>query len=210
MLLSGYAALLLRHTAQDDVIIGAPFGGRDASRFGDVVGDFVNLLPLRIDLSGAPGFRELLRRVGACVLGALEHQDFPLPLMVQRLRLRAEPGRTPLIQTTFALHEPNRLPELGAFFLPGRREARLTAHGLELRPAGLTQQEGQFDVALELVPHAGGLWGAFKHDADLLDASLGERFALRFEALLRAATADPEAPLTGLPLHGPTEPTDAA
>lgn len=209
VLLSGYAALLLRHTAQDDVIIGAPFGGRDVARFGDVVGDFVNLLPLRIDLSGAPGFRELLRRVGACVLGALEHQDFPLPLMVQRLRLRAEPGRLPLVQTTFALHEPNRLPELGPFFLPGRREARLTAHGLELRPVGLTQQEGQFDVALELVPHAGGLWGAFKHDAELLDATLGERFARRFEALLRAAAADPEASVTSLPLHGPTEPTDA-
>ncbi len=208
VLLAGYVALLSRHTAQQDLIVGAPFAARDPARFADVVGDFVNLAPLRLDLSGRPSFRELLRRVGARVLGALEHQDFPLPLMVQRLRLRSEPGRTPIVETTFALHEPNRLPELGAFFVQGPSDRRLALHGLTLRPAGLTQQEGQFDLALELVPCGRSLRGAFKYDADLLDGELARRLAPRYASLLAAAAEQPELPISLLPLGPDAPPSD--
>lgn len=202
VLLAGYAALLFRHTAQEDLVIGAPFAGRDPVRFADVVGDFVNLLPLRIDLAGSPSFRELLRRVAGRVVGALAHQDFPLPLMVQRLRVRSEPGRSPIVQTTFALHEPNRLPGLGAFFLQGNRSGGLSVHGLDLQPAGLTQQEGQFDIALEIVPRENALWGALKYNADLLDAGTAARLAVRYQALLAAATRHPERAVSELTLVG--------
>jgi non-ribosomal peptide synthetase component F len=70
---------------------------------------------------------------------------------------------------------------------------------------GLTQQEGQFDVALEVVLHGRALWGALKYDADLLDGASAACLAAHFEALLRAAVEHPDAALSALPL-GPEPP----
>jgi FkbH-like protein/FkbM family methyltransferase len=202
VLLAGYATLLFRHTSQDDLLIGAPFGVRDPERFGGVVGNFINLIPLRIRLGGGPGFRELLSRVGQRVRHGLAHRDTPFSLLVQRLRRRGSRS-APLVQTTFALHEPSRLPDLAPFFLQGNLQGRLRLHGLELEPVGLTQQEGQFDLALEMVPQGRGLRGAFKYDAQVLDAASAARLADRYQALLAAAVARPDVPLGALALGRP-------
>src|SRR5262249_41219480 len=47
VLLATYFILLHRQTGQDDILIGSPFSCRNPVRFGRVVGDFVNPLPVR-------------------------------------------------------------------------------------------------------------------------------------------------------------------
>lgn len=197
-LLAAYGALLQAHGAQDDLVVGSPFAARSEERFAAVVGDCVNLLPLRLDLSGRPDFRGLARRASSVVLDGLAHQDMPFPLLTQRLKLRAEGGRAPLVRTTFAVHVPQRLPGLGAFFLPGEREGELRLGGLRLAPLGLAHQEGQFDLALELMPHGDELRGALKYDVGVVDAPLAERLAADFASLLAALVERPDAPVRAL------------
>ena len=55
------AHLLHRLGAGEDVVIGTPIANRDATAH-DLVGLFLNLIPLRMDVSGRPTFEELLRR----------------------------------------------------------------------------------------------------------------------------------------------------
>ena len=50
-----------RYTGQDDVVLGTPFAGRNRAEFEEMVGYFINPLPLRLDLSGDPSFQELVR-----------------------------------------------------------------------------------------------------------------------------------------------------
>jgi FkbH-like protein/FkbM family methyltransferase len=200
VLLGAYASLLFRHTGQADIIVGSPFAGRDIARFRTVVGDFVNLVPIRIDLSGGPSFRELLGRISERVIAAIEHQHAPFPLLVQRLRARAPAGRIPIVQTSFALHEPQFLPGLGAFFLQGNREGFMDIAGLRLTPLGVTQQEGQFDLALEMAARDDLLCGAFKYDATLLDRSAAAQLAAHFESILGGAVAEPHRSISGLSL----------
>ena len=90
-LFAAYATLLHRYSGQDDLLIGSPFGCRDQAGLDGLVGYLANPVVLRPDLSGDPTFTSLLGRVKETVLGALEHQDFPFALLVERLR----PGPRP-------------------------------------------------------------------------------------------------------------------
>lgn len=200
VLLAAYAALLQRLTGEDDLVLGSPFGGRSQERFADVVGYCVNLLPLRLEVSRQLAFVDLVGQVAEAVRAARAYQDLPFPLMVQRFRLRAEGGRAPLVQTTFALHITKRLPGLAAFYLPGNTRGEVRVGALRLTPAGLTHQEGQFDLALEMVPQGDELWGALKYDVGVIEAPFARRLAERFAALLEVLVERPEAPLRTIEL----------
>ena len=62
-LLAGWAAVLARLSGQDDVVVGTPSANRGRREVEGLIGFFVNTLPLRVDLSGAPTVAELLGRV---------------------------------------------------------------------------------------------------------------------------------------------------
>ena len=58
VLLTAFQVLLYRCSGQSDVVVGAAISGRKFAELEKVVGLFVNTLPLRIDLSGNPSFRQ--------------------------------------------------------------------------------------------------------------------------------------------------------
>ena len=76
-LLAAFQALLGRHTGQEDLAVGSPRAGRSQSKLAGTVGYFVNLVVLRGDLSGEPGFVELLERTKAIGGGRLRARRLP-------------------------------------------------------------------------------------------------------------------------------------
>ena len=103
MLLAVFQALLHRYTGQEDFAVGSPIAGRPLAELEGLIGLFVNTLTMRADLSGNPGFRELLGRVRRTAIEAYSHQDLPLERLVEALRPSRESARTPLFQVMFAL-----------------------------------------------------------------------------------------------------------
>ncbi|HWM02242.1 MAG TPA: amino acid adenylation domain-containing protein, partial [Actinophytocola sp.] len=136
VLLSAFAATLHRQGGGDDVVIGLPVAGRDRSEVAHLLGMFVNVLVLRIDVSGDPPFVELVRRVRRTVLDAWEHQDMPFQKLVEAVAAGRAPGASPLYQVTF-----NHLPS-------GRGSAfGVAADDLALEVAG-TEVRLEYDTAL--------------------------------------------------------------
>ncbi|GAB1510324.1 non-ribosomal peptide synthetase/MFS transporter [Actinophytocola sp. KF-1] len=136
VLLSAFAATLHRQGGGDDIVIGLPVAGRDRAEAQPLLGMFVNVLVLRIDVSGDPPFRELVRRVRRTVLDAWEHQDMPFQKLVEDLAPGRAPGVPPLYQITF-----NHLPT-------GRGSAfGVAADDLALEVAG-TEVRLEYDTAL--------------------------------------------------------------
>ena len=78
------------------------------ARWADVVGYFVNLVPLRADLSGDPAVGELMARTRGTVLDALAHQDLPFALLTERLQPERDPGRPPLVAAMLTSRRPRR------------------------------------------------------------------------------------------------------
>ena len=86
VLLSAWAVLLHRYSGQSEVLIGSPAAGRTHAAFRSVAGYFVNPVVIRASFAGDPAFETLLAQVRGKVLGALAHQDFPFPLLVEKLQ----------------------------------------------------------------------------------------------------------------------------
>ncbi|QLQ35472.1 non-ribosomal peptide synthetase/MFS transporter [Micromonospora robiginosa] len=189
-LLSAYQVMLARHAGQDDFAVGASVAGRSAPELENVVGMFINMLPLRSELAGDPTFTELLARTRRVVLDGFEHADVPFAKVVHELGLARDVSRSPVFQTMFVLQNY----EMGRF----RGVSRSDEVTFEWTPMEL--QATRFDFELHAVETVDGLWGKLVFNTDLFDRATVERMARRWTALLDAVVAAPDTPVSRLPL----------
>ncbi|HVR99894.1 MAG TPA: amino acid adenylation domain-containing protein [Thermoanaerobaculia bacterium] len=200
VLLAAFAALLHRHTGREDMLVGTAAAGRTRPGLEEVVGHFVSLLPVRADLAGDPEFSELLALARHALVDALERQDFPFPLLVERLAPTRDPARHPLVQAALVLEQPHRLQGgAAAPFVLGRGGAPLRVGGLVLEPVALPRPATPFDLTLLAVETGGTVEAVLELSADLFDPPTAARLAGRFLTLLASAAADPSLRLSELP-----------
>uniref|UniRef100_A0A3S7V076 L-cysteine--[L-cysteinyl-carrier protein] ligase n=1 Tax=Phaselicystis flava TaxID=525924 RepID=A0A3S7V076_9BACT len=184
--LAAFGVLLRRYSGQEDILIGAPTTTRSRAQLEPLIGFFVNSLVLRLDLSAAPSFRELLRQAREVATSAYANQDVPFERLVEELQPRRDPSRPPLFQAMLAMQNAPAQP----LRIPGLSARLLEAHLLTAR----------LDLTLDLAPTEDGLAGVIEYSAELFDAPTIERMAAHFLNLLRAIVADPDQPITDLPL----------
>ena len=203
--LAAFAALLHRYTGDPEILVGSGTSGRNQARFASAVGYFVNMVVMRADLRGGPTFRQLLGRIRETVLGALQHQDYPFSLLVERLRPARDLSRSPIFQVAFGWQRPQRFQEVADMWSAADTSATFDWADLRLQPFPLDQQEGQFDLALEILESPRSLSGFLKYNTDLFDAATIARLAGHFQNLLQAVVADPEQSVAAVPLLSPRE-----
>jgi amino acid adenylation domain-containing protein len=182
----GLAALLGRYAGGEDLLLGTPVANRRQPQVEGLIGPFLNLLLLRIDLSGDPAFGELVARVRSATLGALAHQDLPFERLVEELHPQHGLARGPLFQVLLALEEaPLAKPALA---------------GLDLEVLPLSTGTAKFELALTVTAggSSSGLAVAAEYAADLFDGSTIERLLRDFAALLAGAVAGPDRALSEL------------
>ncbi len=185
-LLAGFAATLARHTGQDDIVVGTSVAGRDHPAVADLIGFFVNTLPLRVRTGGDPTFAELVAGTRATTLRAYAHQELPFDLIVDALKTPRDPSRPPLTSVMFLLDEtPDIVPAL-----PG---LRTEAVDLEFGTA-------KYDLLVSVHDTGSGVRAMVQHATALFDARTVRAFLDRFLTLLEAAVDAPDTPLSRLPV----------
>ncbi|RKH21643.1 amino acid adenylation domain-containing protein [Corallococcus sp. CA047B] len=184
-LLAGFQVLLSRYSGQRDFIVGTPIANRTREELEGLIGFFVNTLPLRARLEGAPSFRELLRQVRDRALGVYAHQELPFEKLVEELHVERSLSHGPLVQVMFALQNaPGTLPQLP---------------GLQVRALELQTHTSKFDLSLMLEETDDGLSGAFEYATALFEPRTVERMADHFRRLLEGATHQPDTSVHALP-----------
>ncbi|WP_437649302.1 amino acid adenylation domain-containing protein [Sorangium sp. So ce362] len=185
--LAALAVELGRATRLDDITLLTSFAGRDQRGTEALVGNFINLLPVRLDLSGAPSFRALLARAREVVGGALRRREVPYERIVGALDLPRHAGRAVLSPILFEL-----LPEL----MPHPVDAA----GVSMQLRELPRVE--LDVDLNLVVTVG------PHDitlvahcaADALAGDAASRLLARVASTLERGMEEPERRPASFPL----------
>lgn len=98
VVLAVFATVVRHHAAQEDIVVSAPISYRNQPGCENLIGFFANTLLLRIDLSGDPGFLELLARVRMVVLEAFDHQHLPLDLVIREVAPERSRDYPPFLQ----------------------------------------------------------------------------------------------------------------
>ncbi|MEA2558558.1 MAG: hypothetical protein QOH06_62 [Acidobacteriota bacterium] len=205
-LVAGLDVLLHRLSGQTDLLIGSPMSGRLAPGFDDTLGYFVNPVVLRSDLSGSPTFAQLLERVRGVAMGALRHQEYPFPLLVERLQPERDPARPPVFQVMLAFQRTHLrgTGDLAAFSL-GIEGAEVRTGPLVLESLPLERHFAQFDLELMAAETSRGLELTLVFNADLFEPATAERLLRHLATILEAAAEDPETRISELPLLTPEE-----
>jgi len=199
VLLAVFQIVLSFHTGQEDLLVGSPMVGRSRTEFEGIVGLFTNPVVLRTNLSGNPTFGEFLDRVRHTVLDALEHQDYPTILLVERLRPSRDPSRPPLCQVMFVLDKPHRLPGNGAStFAAGQTGIRMNPGGLTLESFPLERRAATLDMVLLIIEMQQSLSASMRYNTDLFAAATIARMSKHFETLLRHVVGQPATRLSAL------------
>jgi amino acid adenylation domain-containing protein len=180
--LAAFFALLHRSTAQDDLVVGSPMVNRGYSEIEPLIGFFANVLALRVDASGDPSFRELVLRTRDVVLDALQHSELPFGKVVEAVRPRRDPSRSPLFQIAYTFQNASGDP----ISLPGVEVSRLL----------LDSGTSRFDMSWTVTEAPDGLEVAVEFNTRLFDRETIEQLLSHYEQLLRSATADPAAALS--------------
>jgi hypothetical protein len=197
LILAGFQALLHRYSGQQDVPVGSPVPGRGFPEIREVVGYFVNTVVLRADLAGGPTFRRFLARTKTRVEEALACQDYPFPLLVERLKPDREASASPFFQVFYVLYEGSE--ERVIRLLTGEAGATLELGPLTLRPYPLPGQAAMFDLSVLLCDAGDRVAGFLQYSTDLFDAATIATVGADLEALLTAVAADPDLPVAALP-----------
>ncbi|GHF81224.1 condensation domain-containing protein [Streptomyces filamentosus] len=199
--LAAFAGLVARRTGREDFVLGTMVPGRDMPELEQVVGQFANTVPVRLDASADPSFEELIGRAGRAVSAAAGHGRISLGRIVETVL----PGggrsdsRNALLQHLF-------LPRISPVSAPAFGAA--TAEPFEV-----DRTRGRLDTITEIDLAPGRLRAWVEYDTELFTADEIGLLLAEYAAVLRAWTGDPALPLSALPVTAvdlPDEDADGA
>jgi amino acid adenylation domain-containing protein len=196
-MMAAFQVLLHRYSGQDDIRVGSPTAGRTRREWRRTIGYFVNPVVLRADLSGNPTFTDFLAQVRGTVAGALAHQDYPFPLLVEQLETVRDRSRSPLFQAHFAWEKPiGVLEDTDGLNGP----ARFDMGELVLETLPLKRDTSQFELSLMVLEAGQSLSVTLQYNTDLWDEATIARLAGHYRTLLEGIVADPTCRVGDLPL----------
>ncbi len=169
--------LLHKLTGQSDIVVGIASAGQAAMANEHLVGYCVNLLPMRCQVDPKLMFTELLSAVRKEVLGAYEHQDYPFARLLEKLELRTEPSRAPLVNVAL------NIDVAGAGF---------KLHGLEVEVEESRAGAAKFDLYLDITETDGDTILEFEYNRDLFNSTTIQRWLDHYAVLLEEIVKNPE------------------
>jgi non-ribosomal peptide synthetase component F len=171
VLVAAFLTLLYRCTGETDLAIGSSIAGRSRPEVEKLIGCFTNLFVLRVDLSGAPTFLELVQRVRKASLEAYEHSDVPFEKLVG------------IVQTEGKLRRPPV-----DFVFQNMPTADLHLGPVSLEPFDADSGVAKIDLTLFVGTSNGEMWGTVRYNADLFENKTIAVMFQRFQGLLRGIT----------------------
>ncbi|KAL8999812.1 MAG: hypothetical protein Q9188_005811 [Gyalolechia gomerana] len=192
-LLTAFRSFLYRYTGEKDVTILMIDGNRPHPDLEDVLGFFVNMIPLRCVNDCEAGFDELLGDMKKVALEAMEHSRIPFDVIVDTVDVGQDPSHFPLGQVVLNYQMHGKMPDYP------------------------TQDFNIYDVASKDIPTAcelqleamedpnRGLDLHLEYSTTLYDPDDMDRFLDNFLAFTTSVIKDHRQPVSEVPMCGPKE-----
>ncbi|MET7951055.1 amino acid adenylation domain-containing protein [Micromonospora sp. NPDC005324] len=197
--LAAFAVQVWQHTRARDMVIGSALVNRRQAGTENLLGMFVNALPLRLGVDPDSSTAELLRRTMTTLLGAQDHQELPLLDLLAHLDVPRDPGN-PLFNLMFAFHDTPR-PD----FQVGPLSGQLVIEHNRTAKADLNVvcvPDPPIPGAAEHRPGMSILW---EFDSDLFDTDTAQELLTGYQRILDVLPQTPDRPVRDLDLLGRSE-----
>ena len=142
----------------EDIIIGCPVDARSNHQLESVVGYFVNVLPVQINLDGEYNFKQHYSNVREQILGAIQHQNYSINEIIDILKIKHDRSRNLLFDVVITMDvddehvEGNNYP----FQISNYEE-------------NLNFNDSKFDLMFGFNKTKNGLDFTFKYNADIYE-----------------------------------------
>jgi acyl carrier protein len=178
LLFAAYAGVLSCWSRHVDVVIGTPIAGRNQSSLERLIGFFINILPLRIDMSGDPSFREVLKRVKDETLNAFAHPDLPPARLLSELQRKGRSNGEPLYRIVFAMQN-----------VPTEKMSFTGLNSYPLETPAATARRDQTFFLYDLTDR---IHGVLEYSTDIFEADTIKRLLEQYTSLLKEGIENPD------------------
>lgn len=182
-LLAAVYALLYYYSGQEDIIVGAPFAGRDHD-LENQIGLFLNMLALRVKFNSGESFESLLNKVKEAALSAYKNQMYPFDRLISDLNFERDLSRSPLFDISAQLYN------LG---IGG--EGGIEMKGVSVRRYDRGRVKCKYDILINFTEGKDHIYAVFEYNSDLFKHETMSRMANRFQKLIDMIAADTTIPL---------------
>lgn len=166
VLLGIYYILLQKYSAQQDIIIGSPVANRNRTEVENIIGFFLNMVPLRINYQEESSFIQLLDGLKEITRDVFAQQSIPFDRLVEIINPQRDLNHHPIFQVMFAFQnfplEPAQI------------------ENTEIKPFLISRGASEYDLSLYMWTDNGLLKGFFEYSTDLFERQFIENMASHF------------------------------
>lgn len=191
LLLAAYNVFLHKYTGQEDFIVGVPVAGRARDELRNMVGMFVNTLPLRNRPQGDADFTAFLQSVRDNCLAAYQNSDYPLDMMVAALSPERTMSRNPFFDTMISYQSASVLS--------------IQMQDLKVKPYPVDPGTAKLDLTLEIYDQGTALNCELEYNTALFKKQTVARMAGHFLNLLQALADAPHTRIRNLSILSDAE-----
>ncbi len=174
LLFSIYSLLLNKYSGQTDIVVGSIMSGRSRVELENLIGAFMNFLPIKLTINEEWTFEEFLINTVRLMLEVYDNQDYPFEQIIEDVCYEADPSRNPLFDTMMVFHnelEPNISTKIDGL--------KFNEYGYDLDSSAL-----DFKLDIFLNSNEGSLNCRLEYNTDLFRAETIESFAVHFSHLI--------------------------
>ncbi|MCR3758486.1 amino acid adenylation domain-containing protein [Clostridium felsineum] len=132
--LAAFNILLYRYSGNENIIVGSPIAVRKHADLENIVGMFMNTLPIRNFPSGNKKVSEFIKEVKANAIEAYENQDYPLEELITKIKVNKDKNRNPLFDVMLIQQDRERI------------NAQIP--GLTIKPSRFKKKSTMIDISM--------------------------------------------------------------
>lgn len=185
-------AILHRYSSQREIVLGIPVSGRELTETKDVMGLFINSLPIKSTIAEKDNFRTFLEKEKTLLNTAYTYQQYPFDLLIEKLKVTRDPGRSPLFDFMMTIISSDQSQKPGT-----------SSDAIEFLEHEMTIS--QFDIVFRFIeePHALGL--KMEYNTDIYDEQLIRLLFEHLERFIDLALSNSSTPINELNYLSETE-----
>lgn len=178
-LLAALHTLLYKYSGQTDIIIGSGLMGRPHVDLQNIIGMFVNVLPMRNQLEDEMTYLEFLKKVKETTVEAFENQDVQFEDLVDKLSLARDSSRSPLFDVSLVVQNYER------------SERAMEESDLVMVPCNYENKTSKFDITLFVEEQGEEIHFIFEYCTSLFKRETIERFSVHFLNIIGQLNENP-------------------